>query len=550
MALQSIRAARSPKSEKAEYPDLDFKKIQSQSIFSFDDPLLHKYKNMLELARNYTIQAIAYIIYWVSRYYENDLTQVVIEFESENVQDPLFTFLDEKNKTFIFFKDINEGLFWQAKSTEQVDVQKTLDKYHVSKCLHIYLVYDKAYLLVIGHNDDESDPGRGYNHYSLLWFFEQYFGKEEAEHFKKCLIKYSKDVEACLGYMITRSLTPSSLISFRRITENKVKSFNYSFILHKEIDNSYLISSEYDKLMDQFLMQKTFLCLLGSHDFSESLITAEWLYSSMKKAQAIDLTVIGMGYIKCVEQLLCEIICLHKNENRHISAERPYHSQKPIIELNKRNIDSGIIDFSLGSMAHFVKDNTDILRSDLNLDTIYYIKESIFQYKNKRNGYFHKDNIADWAIIDSIRKETYYLFFLLLGGMKIGATEMNELGVKNNNGRSDYQMLCEYTNYHRNELFFLVDSERKGRMMISCPDDNTSLNDDGSIEYSGVYLKPVGENKDAAIIKEENLPAEIYLGELTIARTEFVDVKPTIICKVYDNGKFVGPSIVDEITEY
>lgn len=57
---------------------------------------------------------------------------------------------------------------------------------------------------------------------------------------------------------------------------------------------------------------KTYQVMLGDHHFSESLITAEWLYDSMKKAQAIDLTVIGMGYFKAVERVLFELICLHK----------------------------------------------------------------------------------------------------------------------------------------------------------------------------------------------------------------------------------------------
>lgn len=60
----------------------------------------------------------------------------------------------------------------------------------------------------------------------------------------------------------------------------------------------------------QFVNDKVFRFALGNHDYAESLITAEWLINSMEKAKAIDLTVIGMGYLKAVELLLFDLICL------------------------------------------------------------------------------------------------------------------------------------------------------------------------------------------------------------------------------------------------
>ena len=50
---------------------------------------------------------------------------------------------------------------------------------------------------------------------------------------------------------------------------------------------------------------------------------------SMKRAQAIDLTAIGMGYFKAVEQLLYEILMVNNCEGlTEEQAEKPSHIDK------------------------------------------------------------------------------------------------------------------------------------------------------------------------------------------------------------------------------
>ena len=132
-----------------------------------------------------------------------------------------------------------------------------------------------------------------------------------------------------------------------------------------------MIESEYAKLMDGFIKHKTYLTLIGEKDFSESFITAEWLFDSMQKAKAIDLTIIGMGYFKAVEQLLFGLLCLHKNKGfciRNVSFDDDHIIDKSI-------------DLTMGAMAIFVKDYSDVLfRSDIIWKTRKYIREFLFEY--------------------------------------------------------------------------------------------------------------------------------------------------------------------------
>ena len=55
-------------------------------------------------------------------------------------------------------------------------------------------MFDFAYLQIIGHDNNEADPGRGYNAYSFKWFFTKYFGEAEYEIFARCLKQYIEDV--------------------------------------------------------------------------------------------------------------------------------------------------------------------------------------------------------------------------------------------------------------------------------------------------------------------------------------------------------------------
>lgn len=72
----------------------------------------------------------------------------------------------------------------------------------------------------------------------------------------------------------------------------------------------------------------------------------------MKKAKAIDLTIIGMGYFKAVEQLLYELICFHKNQGLCIR-NIPLDDDHIALYLSGEK-SSETLDLTLGAMAMFV----------------------------------------------------------------------------------------------------------------------------------------------------------------------------------------------------
>ena len=108
----------------------------------------------------------------------------------------------------------------------------------------------------------------------------------------------------------------------------------------------------------------------------------------MKGAKAIDLTVIGMGYFKAVEQLIFDLICLQKNKGLLIRKDSSRKDLPPSIELKDQYIIEKAVDVTLGSMANFIKDNKEILfRSDIDKYTKKFIIEAVFSYRDLRNGF-------------------------------------------------------------------------------------------------------------------------------------------------------------------
>ena len=405
-------------------------------------------------------------------------------------------------------------------------------------------MYDKAYLQLVGHNDDESDPGRGYNLYSIKWFFEEYFGQEEYERFHSAVTAYVSEVNSYIGYATIKTLIPSSLINFRRIVERTLVNFKYDNLVSTKHNGYELGEEDFKRIRKQFLDDKTLLTMIGSSDFAESLITAEWLYDSMKKAKAIDLTIIGMGYFKAVEQLLYELICLHKNQGLTIFRVLSKKGLPPEIQLNDQNISDKTIDVTLGSMAVFVRNHAaKLFRNDIVWRSKKFVREAIFEYADLRNGYFHKENIHQAEKIEEIRNVSFYMFFLLLGTFNLSEANLKELGLPKI-AQSDYYRLCEYVDYHSGMHFFLDVGDGNDQIVVAFPDMRSKIVEDKYVQYSGVYFKTI--QKQIIQFTEDNLPRDITLAKLEFDRIDLVSMRLVKVKKIFEDGKYVGPSIAEE----
>ena len=174
-----------------------------------------------------------------------------------------------------------------------------------------------------------------------------------------------------------KPLSDYSLAHFKNSIEGQILKYDYRHFLNRGEQSSFLLPPDWEKLNDQYIKNNYYLLLKGSSSFAESFITAEWLYSSMKRAKAIDLTTIGTGYFKCIEQLLFNLICLFNDKGLLIKRKNREKIFKT--ELTGDAIKKGEIDFSIGSMAHFCKDNINkLFRNEIGSYGKSFINKKIF----------------------------------------------------------------------------------------------------------------------------------------------------------------------------
>ena len=554
-AVSKVLTIRNPRPEKPELADLKWKSFNKQKVFLFGNDDSKKYYQIMKEVESLSLHVFfEYILFHLNKLYKCGLVNIDISEVKGYGSKIIFGLEDKKNSTLLLFKDIEESpAYWPEEAPK--DIQDLMKNKNLDNLKYIYLVHDGAYIQVRGYNDEENDPGRGLNLFGVKWLFETYFSSEEYERFYAALQKYIRSINYYVGYIVLKSLNSSALINFKKIVENTVNKYSYESILEKKVRgkddkgnkcNFKLGEDDFHIINKQFKSDNMISIVIGNRDFAESFITAEWLFTTMKHVRAVDLTVIGMGYFKSVEQLLYDLICLHKDEGRSIKRNKSSH----YVDLSESNIiKNNYLDTTFGSMANFYKNNLDILRSDLSENGKKFIEEMIFSYSNLRNGFFHKDNIRDWKVIEEIRQETLYMIYLLLGGQELKDSDSTFLGKIPENQFDDYYRLCEYINYHSYELF-IIDLGDGDQSAIAYPDENLKIIDNNYIQYSGVYFKEFGGKKRVCKFDKDFLPKSIYTAKFLFYNTKEPEGKLVKCVKIFENGTFIGASIVDEEFDY
>lgn len=532
-AFQKIKCVRDPHSMPAMQKDARMEIIKKETAISFWDNDYDSYITTISAAKEISISCLQFMICTLFKHYGRGYEEVPIEGLSHASSKVHFAFKDLSSNTILFFKDPEDSLLWKVRGKEPSNVEAILEKYASSGCKYIYLMYDHAYTQVIGHNSDLRDPGRGYNLYSLKWFFEEYFGADEYLRFHRCFTNYVSYVKEYLGISVIKSLTPTAEANFKRIVRHSLLTTAYERILSisYEYENNNgkqarkLKREDFIIIRRQYLDESLYLSVLGNSEYAESLVTAEWLYTSMKNAKAIDLTAVAMGYFKSAEQFLTSILSLiHSNT----------------MEWDDES------DLSLGSIAHFFKDNLHLFRSNISYSSRKFIKEALFAYRNLRNGYLHKHNIHGWEQVDRIREETLNLFFLMLGGLSISSERRKALGISAANVFSDYYRLCEYIDYHAGDIFILCYENGKERVVVATPDKNQIIVDHNYFRYSGAYFRTLFPPYQQVVVGEDHKLKEIHLAEISYKNTEEIQINLTKIEKIFSDGRFLGPSIIAE----
>lgn len=534
LALNKLRTVREPHPESINDKRLGWNEVLDSRIFDIGGKEYYLYNKSMRFAIDISVECIWQIIMSLSEL--KNIKIEPIEFSDETKRDfsvfngLLYSF--KCGSTLYLFKHCeNSQVYLRDKITDEI-----VNNSEYEHCMIVYFLNNNVDLIVMGNKKQDDMM-------TIFEFWESVFGKEERLLFEEELNNYLENVNRCLGYTIVKSLTPYSLINFKKVVENTVKKYSFRDIINKKVLNKKvnkkfeLLEVDFDKINNSFFEKKNYLSLFSNEEFADSFISSEWIYFSMHKAQAVDLTSIVIGYFKAMEQLLYSIVLLHLNEKRMMKKAKTKDEK---IELCQENINA--INFAIGSMAEFYRDNKDVFLNELSYRGKTYIVESIFSFAELRNGFTHKHNIYKWEKVDEIRLASYDLLFLLLGGYRYD--NVKKLKIPDLQFYDDFTQLCEYVNFHSGDLFYL-EKEGLSGIFFACPDEYSEVCENGYVKYSGAYFRNLDNSKKFRI-DTSNLPKTIWLGNLGIENVEKVKFNPKKIQKVFENGKFIGNSITEE----
>ena len=174
-----------------------------------------------------------------------------------------------------------------------------------------------------------------------------------------------------------------------------------------------------------FINKKRYKILFGNRSFAKSYLTSEWLFKKYVMLPEMDNTFIVSGYLKSVEQLLWDILKI-KGINRLIRTSNN----------SDASIDgSDDIDVTLGNIQYFLSDydNRDLFDKSFKKNqraVSCYFRNQLGRWRNYyRNGYFHKDNLQDIKLVEIIRNQTIYLYFLILGSLSLNVSDIEALQI-------------------------------------------------------------------------------------------------------------------------
>lgn len=266
--------------------------------------------------------------------------------------------------------------------------------------------------------------------FSCLLFTEfllKFFGQAELDSFSEMLEEFNNDFHNVIGYQITELCTPKNLNILRSELNDELKSFNYDKIKQKPYvrsNNRSFSQSDFEKnfekMRSMFIDNKRYELLLSNADFAKSFLTSEWLYKKYVTLDKLDNTFIVAGYLKSIEQLLWDIIVL-TGVGRKIKD----------VKITTKEDDT--IDKTLGALEWFIGSwyNSNLYLNSFVGDkneVVDYLRAQIADWRaNRRNGYFHKHELSHKKNVDLIREETWFLYFLILGSLKLSNDQVKKI---------------------------------------------------------------------------------------------------------------------------
>lgn len=248
---------------------------------------------------------------------------------------------------------------------------------------------------------------------TLRMFFDAYF---EPGCFDKFLVeagRYVEEAREVIGYRTVPTPTKGFLARFKEDLARGLKEDVPGFA--EELRRDGLRDDQVELMRRNFVERGRLRALVGALPFADSFISSEWFYKVDHETDALEKTGVVSGYLKSIEQLLRHLTDLIKDGGWAISLPtkegfKRFPLSSDCNEVDRRNL--GALQFFFGE-----KSNGDLFCVSNQSRRLLVHKLGRWREEN-RNGLFHFDNVHDGDKVDEIRRQTRFLYFLILGSWR------------------------------------------------------------------------------------------------------------------------------------
>ncbi len=336
----------------------------------------------------------------------------------------------------------------------------------------------------------------------LIWdLFQELFDDLEDTEIRlmyDLFMEYVSKAIAQAGAMISLTTIPgfTSLYLYKTRVETvtslrkevrSLTSFTVNTSEKKYVEDNSKELIDTDHLQLYFLDRRFEFAFVGSSDFAKSYQTSEYLYRHFKENTMFDLTPVVSGYLKSIEQLL------------HLIYEN---------YLSVKQIERDLSNYTLGDYtAAFFKEK--MVRWEL-VKSKGKIVDCLNSYRDEcRNHLFHKDYLNSWVQVEQIRRNTIFLYVILLGSVDIAYIKS-----KNNS--------FGFINLEYDELFSILDKRKAqnysfilgGMEYIDWQKDERReglmFDENGCITNTISFRKLQYDEYEVMEISRTNMPSELW----------------------------------------
>lgn len=430
-----------------------------------------------------------------------------------------------------------------------VAIMKVMTQLQLDSYEEVLLAKESNYSEDLGPKANENRVTK-----SFAEFFIENFGIDEYVSFKEFEEVYTKEIIEYMGYEVVKKLNPGALFSFKKQMEKTIKKdFDYYKACTK------LNSTDWEYIHKQYIEKNYYKALSSKKDFAVSFLTAEWMYKSIKNGGKMDFAPIAMGYFKAIEEFLFDLVTIYADGTRTIFCSGNPKKQIPRgdVCLDSKCITEYHDYIMLEALIGFIKNNRDIFIPNTGNHLIKVFIDFLYAQKQIRNGYFHKENLEQWSVVEEARNKAFIIFAMALGIINFPMNKLEKLGIPTSNDQ--FELLCDYINYNASSVYYVSEDGKNLYTSVGRLDNKLTYDEWGVASFSGVHFnKFVGFSTEKASMSiqmaisidkqkiaygRENVPAKIYKGTMMQSDMEVGMTFSGPEKLIWSDGEFLGDVI-------